>query len=399
MKKSLYFAFLLLTLLVVTDAKAQNYSSESYANTTCTSQSVGIWCKAQQSSADIYTEEYDDDWDYDYSKYGDLSHEVVHSDGTHDYLNYDTNAGSTYDNTNQTIAGSSGSYGYSTVNDDFASYVTWSTVLEEVVVTGSAPLYYYCSYCGLKLTKSEWLTHNCLSSLSQTGSINDNLLPEGAGGGSESSDKGENDQDDNPKTVGWYPPSNIDKWKLYNVKDLKFIPNIHLVKNLPDKFQRQGPPMECVANSIAIAAGIIDGTDPEITRSAIRDIAKNNNINLNDTKNGGIPLGKIRTMLYDYCAILDDNKFSRNVVESHIDNENKPIMAVTEVEFTNEKGEYFLGAHMVTIVGYDAMYYYCAVGKEEAAAVPKSEFEIKNTTNNAMRYRLFIYNGKKRVNQ
>ena len=104
-------------------------------------------------------------------------------------------------------------------------------------------------------------------------------------------------------------------------------------------------------------------------------------------------------MLYDYCAILDDNKFSRNVVESHIDNENKPIMAVTEVEFTNEKGEYFLGAHMVTIVGYDAMYYYCAVGKEEAAAVPKSEFEIKNTTNNAMRYRLFIYNGKKRVNQ
>ena len=210
-----------------------------------------------------------------------------------------------------------------------------------------------------------------------------------------SSDNGESIEGNDTTNVGWYSPSNPNKWKLYKVKDLKFIPNIHLVKNLPDKFQRQGPPMECVANSIAIAAGIIDGTDPEITRAAIRYIAGKADY---DLENDGIPHGEIRTMLYDYCVILDDNKFSRNVVESYIDNEKKPIMAITEVEFTNKKGEYFLGAHMVTIIGYDAMYYYCAVGKEEAAAVPKSEFEIKNTKNNAMRYRLFIYNGKKGVN-
>lgn len=212
------------------------------------------------------------------------------------------------------------------------------------------------------------------------------------------SDNGESIEGNDTTNVGWYLPSNPNKWKLYNVKELKFIPNIHLVKNLPDKFQRQKLPMECAANSIAIAAGIIDGTDPEITREAIRDIAKSNKINLNDTKNGGIPLGKIRTMLNDYCVISDDNKFNRDIVENNID-VNNPVMAVTEVEFTNKKGEYFIGAHMVTIVGYDAMYYYCAVGKDQAAAVPKSEFEIKNTTNNAMKYRLYFYNGKKGVNR
>ena len=226
----MYFAFLLLTLLVVTDAKAQNYSSESYANTTCTSQSVGIWCKAQQSSADIYTEEYVDDWDYDYSKYGNLPHEVVHSDGTHDYINYNTNAGSTYDNTNQTIAGSSGSYGYSTVNDDFASYVTWSTGLEEVVVTGSAPLYYYCSYCGLKLTKSEWLTHNCLSSLSQTGSINDNLLPEGAGGGSNGNSNNVYDDIEDKSPYSSDLQTILESVKIMSKK----------IKELIEKFQEEG---------------------------------------------------------------------------------------------------------------------------------------------------------------
>jgi len=86
MKKSLYFAFLLLTLLAVCDAKAQNYSSEMGG--TCNG--TGIWCRALNSDADIYTEVYDESaYEFnDYSEYGDFSQEVVHSDGTREHINY-----------------------------------------------------------------------------------------------------------------------------------------------------------------------------------------------------------------------------------------------------------------------------------------------------------------------
>lgn len=218
------------------------------------------------------------------------------------------------------------------------------------------------------------------------------------------SDNGESIEGNDTTNVGWYSPSNPDKWKLYNVKDLKFIPNIHLVKNLPSKFMKQVLEHECAANSIATVASIVDGCNPEETRSTIRYIADKAGY---DLENRGIPLGDIKYLLYDYCAITDDNKFSRNVVESYIDNENKPIMAVTEVEFTNKRGEYFLGAHMVTIVAYDALYYYCAYGgstkekekEKDIAAIPKTEFEIKNPSSGTMKYNLYIYNGKKRLNR
>lgn len=92
MKKSLYFTFLLLTLLAVTDAKAQNYSSEMGG--TCNG--TGIWCRALNSDADIYTEVYDESaYEFnDYSEYGDFSQEVVHSDGTREHINYGSNEGS-----------------------------------------------------------------------------------------------------------------------------------------------------------------------------------------------------------------------------------------------------------------------------------------------------------------
>ena len=65
MKKFLSLAVLLLTLLAVNDAKAQNYSSEN-ANP-C--KGSGIWCRAINSDADIYTEVYDSNASApDYSK-------------------------------------------------------------------------------------------------------------------------------------------------------------------------------------------------------------------------------------------------------------------------------------------------------------------------------------------
>ena len=85
MKKILTLAVLLLTLLPVVEVAAQSYGNESYgSNTSCTSQSTGIWCRAQASNADIYTEVYDEDiYDFnDFSDYGDFSQEVVFQDGT-----------------------------------------------------------------------------------------------------------------------------------------------------------------------------------------------------------------------------------------------------------------------------------------------------------------------------
>jgi len=87
-------------LLAVTDAKAQNYSSEMGG--TCNG--TGIWCRALNSDADIYTEVYDESaYEFnDYSEYGDSSQEVVHSDGTREHINYGSNEGSaSYGNQNQ----------------------------------------------------------------------------------------------------------------------------------------------------------------------------------------------------------------------------------------------------------------------------------------------------------
>lgn len=366
MRKFLSLAFLLLTLLCSTEAEAQTFSEsvpELKVDGVDKSQIIPCpWC------GDMMTmEEY---------AYHDCD-ERTSVDDDHFFFRGGPSSGSVhvYDSGDVDYSGGGSPSG----NTGSGETATKDKALEEVTVNG-----YYQGFNPLLDLLYYLLTGGYIvGGFNDLGSLSDN---------------GESIEGNDTTNVGWYLPSNPNKWKLYNVKELKFIPNIHLVKNLPDKFQRQKLPMECAANSIAIAAGIIDGTDPEITREAIRDIAKSNKINLNDTKNGGIPLGKIRTMLNDYCVISDDNKFNRDIVENNID-VNNPVMAVTEVEFTNKKGEYFIGAHMVTIVGYDAMYYYCAVGKDQAAAVPKSEFEIKNTTNNAMKYRLYFYNGKKGVNR
>ncbi len=94
--------------------------------------------------------------------------------------------------------------------------------------------------------------------------------------------------------------------------------------------------------------------------------------------------------IYNYCAITDENKFNRNVIENHIDTSHKPVMAVTEV--TDNNG-FYMGAHMVTIVGYDYNYYYCAFGDENPAAVPKEDLEVTDSKGN-MKYKVFFITEK-----
>lgn len=381
MKKSLYFTFLLLTLLAVTDAKAQNYSSEMGG--TCNG--TGIWCRALNSDADIYTEVYDESaYEFnDYSEYGDFSQEVVHSDGTREHINYGSNEGSA-------------SYGIKTSKYRIDYYDSNGTFLyseelvadkdggwlDEVEKEGRGKM--YCPWCGEYIYTDEWNYHKCPSLIPpyfpETGSGN------GGGGGAAGPSNG------NGATAG-APPTNIKKWKKITVQQLKMIPNIHSVPNLPNKFLSQKWKYECVANSIAIAAGITDGTDPEETRKAIRQIAKEADL---DLRRDGIPLGEIKSLLYDYCAITDDNKFSRAIIENYIDSEHRPIMAVTEVF---DEDYHYLGAHMVVIVAHDALNYYCAIGDEEVAIIPKEDLEVKTPVSKTMQYNLYMYNGKKRKNK
>ena len=96
MKKILTLAIFLLTLLPMTEVNAQGYSSET-SNTACTSQSTGIWCRAMESNADIYTEVYQASYEFDdYSDHGNFSQDVVYQDGVCFHYNYDHNGSNYY---------------------------------------------------------------------------------------------------------------------------------------------------------------------------------------------------------------------------------------------------------------------------------------------------------------
>ena len=263
MRKYLSLAFLLLTLLCGTEVQAQTYYTENgqiygdYDNSDYYSDNVRCsWCGVLMTQEEYAYHDCDErtsvNGDDDIFFRGGSSSGSVHvyDDGDVDY----SGGGSPSGNTGS------------------GETVTKDKALGEVTVNG-----YYQGFNPLLDLLYYLLTGGyIMGGFNDLGSLSDN---------------GESIEGSDTTNVGWYPPINTDKWKLYNVKDLKFIPNIHLVKNLPDKFQRQKLPMECVANSIAIAAGIIDGTDPEITRAAIRNIAFDENY---DLVKKGIPLGEIK---------------------------------------------------------------------------------------------------------
>ena len=287
----------------------------------------------------------------------------------------------------------------------------------------------HCPYCDQFLTQEEFLYHNCSTQdmgclicrrpyedctcegpiISPTNPYvtpsNPHVTPGDSivviyyppsnethtdGSGSNSNNNTQEDDTSADTLLGRYP-CDISKWETLTVQQLKMTPGVHYVPNLPDSFLMQKYEMECVANTIAMIAGIIDGTDPTLTREAIRKIAIDAGI---DIRRKGITARRIKSLLYDYCAITDENEFSKNAVENYIDTSKKPVMAITDV--INNKGRQ--DAHMVMIVGYDYNHYYCAYGRENPVAVPKEDLEVKDSNGN-IKYKLYFYNGKKRVNE
>ena len=247
--------------------------------------------------------------------------------------------------------------------------------------------YYICPWCNSHMTIIEKRTHSCNYFSSESGSSSGSGNGGGGGGSGGGGDGGGGGGKSN--NVG-KAPSNPQNWKQHKMQDLKNKPGVTLVsRHMPNTFQQQKHPMECVANSIAIVAEIVEGTDPQKTRADLYAIAREAGYNI---KEDGIPMSEIRYFLFDDYAITNDNKFSRKVVESYIEKDNKPVMAILDV--IPNSTPYVSSSHMVVIVGYDAFNYYCAAGYENPVAIPKSEFEIKTDTG-IMKYDIYFYNGKK----
>lgn len=397
MKRFLLLAVLLLNLLV--EVNGQNYSSETYgSNTTWNSDLSELWSRAQESNADIYTEVYDaDSYEHnDYSQYGNFSQEVAYPDGTHVYYDYGSSNGSLSnsggnngsmgsgeDGTSHNHSSDSSGSGSIDADNDGDKDITWQIELDNVEVWGSENVKFYCVLCDGDISEKEWPTHDCQSAIIEVDQLSD-IFNNSDDGSDEGSIGGKSNN------IGT-KPSNPKKWVEYLMKALKANPNIHLVSDkLPDTFPMQKERMECVANSIAIVAEIVEGTDPQKTKADLYKIARRAGY---DIAKAGIPASEIRYFLFNDYAITNDNKFSRNVVESYIDTEHKPVMAILDV--TPSTTPFVSEGHMVVIVGYDAFNYYCAAGRENPVAIPKTDFEIK-IKEGTMKYDIYFYNGKKK---
>ncbi len=282
-------------------------------------------------------------------------------------------------------------YGYD-YYDDYSGFddYTWDITLDEVEVTGGSSNDSFWDM-GVYIERDIGMDDSGAYSYDSGLQQSSDSSPSGDTGGNNGPSFGNYSNSSNSVTVGW-PPCDMEAWPRITTTQLKNLGTVHPVPNLPREFLVQYFKYECVANSIAVVAGIVDGTSPEETRKAIRDIADKAQYDLEEK---GIPVGKVISLLRDYCAITEGNKFNRSVVENYMESTHKPVLAVTEV--LDDKGNY-LGAHMIPIVDYDSNYYYGAAGDGKVAVIPKYDFEVKDGAGE-MKYRIYLYNGKKYVNK
>lgn len=170
------------------------------------------------------------------------------------------------------------------------------------------------------------------------------------------------------------------------------MPGVHLVNNLPESFIPQSHKNECVLNALSIVAGITEGIDPESVKSNLKQILLGYGV---EWEKEGIYNTDIRKIFYDNYAILDDNYYNETTVESYIGETKKPVMAIVDVIGTIiTPYEPTDNSHMIAIIGYDYLYYYCAVGYEDPCAIPKKDLNVTDSNGNP-KYKIYFYNGKK----
>lgn len=153
----------------------------------------------------------------------------------------------------------------------------------------------------------------------------------------------------------------FEDYSQYSTKILNVLPQIHLVTSfLPENLPKQTLGYECVARAIALISNINLGASYQNAYQIITGAANENGVNF---AKDGIPLDKINDVFKHYGTIVPSTYYAEDVEQS-IDN-HEAVMGMLKVTG---------GYHMVSIIGYDATNYYCAVGYENAVSLPKELF-------------------------
>ena len=165
-------------------------------------------------------------------------------------------------------------------------------------------------------------------------------------------------------------------FKRIPIKTLKSMPGVTLLPNLPNMLPVQKKQCECTVMALALMAQYA-GRNYENARTVLTNLAEKK-YNLKDQ---GVPISAIQSVYSQYCEI-EDYPFVHSLVEQKISN-GTPLAALKKKR--NENGTWVW--HMVTIIGFDAEYYYVAAwGSTSANQVPKDTlredlykvFEITN---------------------
>ena len=319
MKRILVLAIVLLNLLSLTEVSAQNYSSET--GKTCTGS--GILCDAMNSKADIYTvvigeSEYEFN---DYSEYGDFSQEIVTSDGEHYYYNYG-DTGSTTENSN---------------------------------------VYYYSSDT---------------STLYSGTSYNSDGGYSGGYSGGYGVTSGYGDDEIIGRGERYWENTN----NIYSLYELRFSPLIKTVDYIPNSFIEQKGAEDCTVRAIATAMWLASGDrdDYTLAQSYAKIVAECNRLNLKDfgmyNSQFMSTFGSVFN-IKEYCV----GEYSHETVQTLID-QNTSVLAILYTDDFYCKGVPYEVTdmeltHMVTIVGYDNNYFYCAYGGKDAVRIPMSAID------------------------
>lgn len=275
--------------------------------------------------------------------------------------------------------------------------------LDEVVVTGSA--YVDCDLCHGSVLKTDldfhkeyvcperkitcpichvsykdYQGHNCNGVCARCGKskeqctcstdIVDNNSNDGSGGIGENSGSGGGG---GSSVIG--NPGYNKYGQTFTYDDLKW-KNISTINNMPPNPPQQIFPNECVVDAAALMASIETGKDYNDMRFDLlnyclcmgKDVRGPNALSLQD----------IVDVLYLAIDVKQEN-FNTSSIENSLNN-NHPVLALVSTgEYTDyiSSPEYSTELlHMVTIVGYDSFYYYCAIGeKNKYTAISKSNFK------------------------
>lgn len=159
--------------------------------------------------------------------------------------------------------------------------------------------------------------------------------------------------------------------QTFTYDDLKW-KNVTTINNLPHNPPKQVFPNECVIVAAALMASIETGKDYEDMRFDLLNYCLCAGMDVRGSY--ALSLQDVKDVLYLAIDVKQES-FNTSSIENSLNN-NHPVLALVS---TGEYVDYITMtelSHMVTIVGYDYFYYYCAIGEENKyTAIPKSNFK------------------------